>query len=163
ADSTSAAAFYLGLDESWPPPATLPVRRLELGTKVGDLLLAPAVSGFRRHRCAICGHTLRPHDQVVICPCRPEQPMCILAIHRDPDRVELSNLSRTPLYFEADVGSYKVEAASAALRKLAPSVRVDTRPLPLVNGVGLAEIRDATLVLGCLDSRAARVQLAGRC
>ena len=81
----------------------------------------------------------------------------------DPDRVELSNLSRTPLYFEADVGSYKVEAASAALGKLAPSLRVDARPLPLVNGVGLAEIRDATLVLGCLDSRAARVQLAGRC
>jgi hypothetical protein len=85
-DATEAAAFFAGLDESWPPPAKLPVRRLEPGTPTGDSLLAPPVSGFRRHRCAVCGHTLRPHDQVVICPCFPEQPMCILAIHRDPVR-----------------------------------------------------------------------------
>ncbi len=81
----------------------------------------------------------------------------------DPDRVELSNLSRTPLYTESDIGSFKVEAARDALRLLAPSMEVDARSLPMVNGVGLAELRDASLVLGCLDSRAARVQLAGRC
>ncbi|MGN5381468.1 ThiF family adenylyltransferase [Streptomyces lasalocidi] len=34
---------------------------------------------------------------------------------------------------------------------------------PLVSGVGLAELRDASLVVSCLDSLAARLQLAGRC
>lgn len=83
-DPKEAADFFRGLDEGWPPPANLPVTRLEQGTKIGDILLAPPLAGFRRHTCAICGHTLRRHDQVIICPCHPEKPMCVLAIHRDP-------------------------------------------------------------------------------
>lgn len=81
----------------------------------------------------------------------------------DPDGVERSNLSRTVLFRDADVGGLKAEAAAAALAQLAPGVEVDPRPLPLVRGVGLGELRDASLVLGCLDSRAARLELAGRC
>jgi molybdopterin/thiamine biosynthesis adenylyltransferase len=81
----------------------------------------------------------------------------------DPDRVEESNLSRTPLFVAADVGRYKVEAAADALARLAPDVETDPRPLPLIHGVGLGELAGASIVLGCLDSRAARVQLAGRC
>ncbi len=49
-------------------------------------LLAPPRNGFKRHTCAVCGHTLRPGDTVVTCPCRPGQPMCLVAIHRDPVR-----------------------------------------------------------------------------
>jgi molybdopterin/thiamine biosynthesis adenylyltransferase len=81
----------------------------------------------------------------------------------DPDRVAVSNLSRTVLFRERDIGSYKVEAAAVALAELVPGVVVEARPAKLVQGVGLAELRDAALVLGCLDSRAARLQLAGRC
>lgn len=81
----------------------------------------------------------------------------------DPDRVDETNLSRTPLFRTQDVGRQKVEAAAEALSDLAPGVRIETRPEPLVRGVGLAELRDASIVLGCLDSRAARLQLAGRC
>lgn len=81
----------------------------------------------------------------------------------DPDRIERSNLSRTVLFSEDDVGRLKVEAAARTLRVLAPGIEVDTRPQPLIHGVGLAELRDASLVLGCLDSRSARLQLAGRC
>lgn len=81
----------------------------------------------------------------------------------DPDRIEPSNLSRTLLFRDRDVGCLKVEAAAAALRELAPGVQVDPRPRSLVQGVGLAELRDAALVLGCLDNRRARLQLAGRC
>jgi molybdopterin/thiamine biosynthesis adenylyltransferase len=81
----------------------------------------------------------------------------------DPDAVAASNLSRTPLFRPGDVGRLKVHAAAEALRALSPSVEVDPRPLPLVNGVGLAELRDAALTIGCLDSRAARLELAGRC
>lgn len=81
----------------------------------------------------------------------------------DPDRVAESNLSRTPLFGARDVGRFKVEAAAEALKDLAPGLRVESRPARLIHGVGLAELRDAALVLSCLDSREARLQLAGRC
>lgn len=73
-------AFFAGLDETWPPPRDLPVVRLE----AGHFLLAPPVAGFRRRTCAVCGHTFRPHDHVVFCPCFPQAPRCQVAIHRDP-------------------------------------------------------------------------------
>lgn len=81
----------------------------------------------------------------------------------DPDRVERTNLSRCPLFQEGDIGRFKVEAATESLIQLAPHLTVEARPQPLVNGVGLAELRDADLIISCLDSRSARLQLAGRC
>ena len=80
----------------------------------------------------------------------------------DPDVVATSNLSRAPLFRAADVGRPKVFAAKDTLAALAPDTVVSARPAALVSGVGLAEIRDASLVVGCLDSRAARMSLAGR-
>ncbi|MGW5128271.1 HesA/MoeB/ThiF family protein [Streptomyces sp. NPDC004069] len=81
----------------------------------------------------------------------------------DPDVVEASNLSRCPLFTAADVGRPKAEAAADALHRLAPDVRTEVRAAPLLSGVGLAELRDAQLVVGCLDSRTARLELATRC
>jgi molybdopterin/thiamine biosynthesis adenylyltransferase len=81
----------------------------------------------------------------------------------DPDTVEESNLSRTLLFKPCDIGRMKVAAAADSLRLLFPSVEIDVRPEPLINGIGLAELRDADLVLGCLDSRSARLQLSSRC
>lgn len=81
----------------------------------------------------------------------------------DPDTISESNLSRTVLFRPEDVARAKVEVAAEALRQLVPGIVIAARPLPLIRGVGLAELRDASLVLGCLDSRAARLQLAGRC
>lgn len=81
----------------------------------------------------------------------------------DPDRIEPSNLSRMPLFRERDIGRLKVEAAAETLVELAPTVVVQCRPQRLETGIGLGELRDATLTLGCLDSRAARLELAGRC
>ena len=81
----------------------------------------------------------------------------------DPDRIETTNLSRTGLFRPDDVGRFKVKAAAEALCNFVPDLRVETRPLALVNGLGLAELRDASLVLGCLDSHLARLQLSGRC
>ncbi len=72
--------FFQGLDAAWPPPRNLPVIRLE----ADHPLLAPPLNGFRRYTCAVCGHTLRLHDLVIICPCHPEAPRCKVAIHRDP-------------------------------------------------------------------------------
>ena len=83
----------------------------------------------------------------------------------DPDRVEVTNLNRTVLFRRRDVddGRSKVEAAAHALADLAPGTHVETRASLLVHGVGLAELRAADLVVSCLDSRVARLQLAGRC
>ncbi len=81
----------------------------------------------------------------------------------DPDRVEESNLSRTILFSHSDLGRFKVEAAADALWELNPSVSVDVRSQLQIHGVGLGEIRDASLILSCLDSRSARLQLTGRC
>ncbi len=81
----------------------------------------------------------------------------------DPDRVEESNLSRTVLFRQSHIGCFKVEAAAATLMELNPGLSVETRSLPLIHGVGLGEIRDANLVMSCLDSRSARLQLTGRC
>ena len=39
----------------------------------------------------------------------------------DPDKVELSNLSRQPLYTEDDVGSLKVNAAKNVLSHINPN------------------------------------------
>ncbi|KOV61835.1 HesA/MoeB/ThiF family protein [Streptomyces sp. MMG1121] len=81
----------------------------------------------------------------------------------DPDEVSESNLSRAPLFRAADIGRPKATVAARRLTKLSPVTRVDARTAPLVSGVGLAELRDASLVVSCLDSLAARLQLAGRC
>lgn len=81
----------------------------------------------------------------------------------DPDTVSVSNLSRTVLFTAADAGLPKVEAAAAGLIRLAPGISVETRQAELVSGVGLGELADATLVVGCVDTLRARMQLLGRC
>lgn len=78
--SAEIALFFLGLDEVWPPPEDSQTIRLEPSHR----LLAPPTAGFRRHTCVVCGHTLRWRDEVVICPCSPKQPICFVAVHRDP-------------------------------------------------------------------------------
>ncbi len=81
----------------------------------------------------------------------------------DPDVIEESNLSRTVLYRQEDIGALKVDAADLALRALSPNIEIVKRASFLIHGIGLGEIRDANLVIGCLDSHSARLQLAGRC
>jgi molybdopterin/thiamine biosynthesis adenylyltransferase len=81
----------------------------------------------------------------------------------DPDVVAESNLSRTVLFRSADIGDLKVEAASRALASLAPGTEVEPVAAPHLSGVGLAGLRNADLVLSCVDTIAARVALAARC
>ena len=81
--TSEVADFFSGLDKAWPPPLNMPVRRLDMTSDIGRNLLAAPIGVFRRSRCAVCSHTLRLHDHVVICPCSPHQPLCQTAVHRD--------------------------------------------------------------------------------
>lgn len=107
-ENNATEAFFQGLDNAWPPPEGLPVVRLEQGHP----LLAPAFAGFKRHACAVCGHTLRLHDMVIICPCQPHKPTCQVAVHRDP----LHNLNCWSLWGVED--GNKLEYCLATSRKL---------------------------------------------
>ncbi|MCP4661421.1 MAG: ThiF family adenylyltransferase [bacterium] len=77
----------------------------------------------------------------------------------DFDRVEASNLSRCALFLPGDVGRPKVEAAARALARLNPEVAVRTIAGDLFYDVGLGWYRRSDLVIGCLDSLAARSQV----
>ncbi|MBO3747493.1 ThiF family adenylyltransferase [Streptosporangiaceae bacterium NEAU-GS5] len=81
----------------------------------------------------------------------------------DPDTVSASNLSRSVLFRAADLGLAKTEAAKTELTRMSRGVKVDCRRSELTSGVGLGELADADVVMGCLDNRRARLQLLGRC
>jgi molybdopterin/thiamine biosynthesis adenylyltransferase len=81
----------------------------------------------------------------------------------DPDTVAVSNLSRTVLFGVDDIGRPKPLAAADALARLAPDAVLVTRRADLTSGIGLGELADAGVVLGCLDSVHARMALLGRC
>ncbi|MEO3855567.1 ThiF family adenylyltransferase [Acrocarpospora sp. B8E8] len=81
----------------------------------------------------------------------------------DPDTVSVTNLSRTVLFTPDDLHGAKAEAAAESLRRLVPTLQVEPRIAPLISGVGLGELADATLVVGAVDTIRARMQLLGRC
>ncbi len=77
--AATATAFFAGVDCENASPGGAPVRHL----LAGDALL---VRRPDRHHCRVCAHTFRPLEAVVVCPCSPDDPICALAIHRDPGR-----------------------------------------------------------------------------
>lgn len=79
----------------------------------------------------------------------------------DFDRIEPSNLSRTVLFGADDVGRAKVACAARALARINPEVRVQAIDGDLFYDLGLGQYRHSDLVIGCLDSIAAR-STAGR-
>jgi hypothetical protein len=74
--------FVAGLLDEFPLPPELPAVRTD------DVhgLLAPPDRGFARNACLVCGHTFRPDEFVIVCPCRPAERRCRAAVHRDPIR-----------------------------------------------------------------------------
>jgi molybdopterin/thiamine biosynthesis adenylyltransferase len=108
--------------------------------------VGPAPAAWRHRRVGALGNEVAKNlallgvGRVVLC---------------DPDTVDATNLSRAVLFTPADVGRRKVDAAADALARLAPGTVVQRRGTDLVRGVGLGELADADLVLGCLDSRGA--------
>ena len=81
----------------------------------------------------------------------------------DFDTISLSNLSRTVLFREADIGKSKAKVAAERIREIAPSVQVEFIHGDLRTDLGLGEFKTADLVFGCLDSVNARWALNRKC
>jgi adenylyltransferase/sulfurtransferase len=77
----------------------------------------------------------------------------------DLDRIEVSNLSRSVLYRESDIGRDKAEAAAAAVRSLYPEARANGLRVNVMQGLGLGVFDWADVILGGLDNREARLFL----
>ena len=70
----------------------------------------------------------------------------------DPDRVEVNNLHRQPLYGMSDVGSLKVTAAHAALLRLNPGIRIEAVAGRLAPDNVELLVSDADVVVDAADS-----------
>jgi len=74
----------------------------------------------------------------------------------DFDKIEESNLSRTALFLEADVGKSKAKIAAKRISEINPHVNVQYLEGNVILDIGMGWFRDVQLVIGCLDNIAAR-------
>lgn len=83
----------------------------------------------------------------------------------DFDTIEYSNLTRSILFREedADKGYYKADVAAARVREINKNVEIHPIIGRLDAEVGLGLYRSVDVVLGCLDSQIARMQLNRQC
>lgn len=81
----------------------------------------------------------------------------------DYDRVDLTNLPRQILFGDGDVGSLKVEAAAAALRRLAPAVTVECLPGRLDDAGLESAAAGVDIVLDCTDNFGTRLGINRAC
>ncbi len=81
----------------------------------------------------------------------------------DLDTIELSNLSRTVLFRERDLGRLKAEVAAEAARDLFPTARIRPFAGNVVYDLGLGVVRWADLVIAGLDNREARLEINRAC
>ena len=81
----------------------------------------------------------------------------------DPDRVELSNLHRQPLYRMQDLGRPKVEAARAAVLALNPQTRLEAHATALTAANVAAWVAGHAAVVDAADSLAVSYMLSDAC
>ena len=83
----------------------------------------------------------------------------------DFDRIELSNLTRSVLFREADAYNHSYKAEIVAKRAMEINPQIEVIPLVgnLFSEVGFGIYRNVDVVIGCLDSRIARYQLNRLC
>ena len=75
----------------------------------------------------------------------------------DLDRIEESNISRTILYRDQDIGEYKAEVAAKAYRSLVSGAHVRSLVANVVHGCGLGLFEWSDVILAGLDNREARL------
>lgn len=81
----------------------------------------------------------------------------------DFDRVEVTNLTRSVLFRDGDIGRSKAEVAAERLQDLNPDCKAMALPADLEFEIGLGVYRTMDLVIGCLDSINARLALNRAC
>lgn len=83
----------------------------------------------------------------------------------DFDTIAGSNLSRTVLFRQSDVGKQKAVVAAAATKDMAlePSVQVEYFSGDMVWDLGLGAFRRMDIVLGCVDNDEARLAINRAC
>ena len=81
----------------------------------------------------------------------------------DLDTVEPSNLTRSVLVRQTEVGRAKVEVVAERLREINPAVQVLPVRGDIGHDVGLGLLRQMDAVVGCVDNRWARYCLNRLC
>jgi len=81
----------------------------------------------------------------------------------DFDHVELTNLHRTLLFREKDIGQSKSQTAAREARRINPDLRVEAIDGDFRFAIGLGYFRRADVVVGCVDSVEARAAAAQLC
>ena len=83
----------------------------------------------------------------------------------DMDTISVTNLSRTVLFTEEDIGKYKAEVAALKAREMSvcPDVEVQAFVGNIVHKLGTGIFRQFDLVLGCLDNYECRIDVNKRC
>jgi len=81
----------------------------------------------------------------------------------DPDKVELSNLSRQPLYTEGDVGNLKVETAKQVLSHMNPNAVINALAEELTSENALTHASAHDFVIDCTDNVDSRYVLSDIC
>ena len=75
----------------------------------------------------------------------------------DFDTIEYTNLSRSVLFRESDVGRLKAEVAAERIREINPNLKVGWKNGDIIYDLGLGLIRSVDVIIGCLDNRVARL------
>jgi len=81
----------------------------------------------------------------------------------DMDTIEDSNLTRSVLFRQHDVGKYKAEVAANEVKDINPDVKIKHFCREVQNALGLGVYRRLDVVLGCLDNRQARLDVGKSC
>ena len=81
----------------------------------------------------------------------------------DMDMIESSNLSRSVLFRQQDVGRYKAEVVADRAREINPDVKVITHIGKFEEKIGLDLLREMDLIFAGLDSRLARLNVGRAC
>lgn len=77
----------------------------------------------------------------------------------DPDEVEPTNMSRLAGAASTDIGRSKTEVFAQVARHIRPDVVVRTVPERFPSESGIRELRNADVVISCLDSLTARLEV----
>jgi adenylyltransferase/sulfurtransferase len=81
----------------------------------------------------------------------------------DMDKIENTNLTRSVLYRDKDIGRYKAEVAAERAMEINPDIKAKALTLNVIDDIGLGVFRRMNIILGGLDNREARLSINQSC